>query len=118
MGLDMEAYKEKDGVKEKLHYWRAHDSLYAWFMGHCFAEGPEEDTPEDYYDFNYLAFFGTTFELNQYYIDKLEQDILNNRMPVVDDEYSYDDCEQHILKRACNWEESFAFTHYGTKCPH
>ena len=117
MGLDMTVSREKDGVKEDLHYWRGHYSLHAWFMGHCFAQKSEGDVPEDYYDFSPHAFLGRIFELTPYYIDKLEQDILNNRMPVIHGE-SYDEFEQYILKRGANWEDSHAFTHYGTKCPH
>ena len=109
MGLDMNVYKEKDGVKEELHYWRKHYSIHDWFMGHCFAE--EWGIPaEEIYgsSAHYMAFGGNYFELNQHYIDKLEQDILNNRMPEVDGE-SYDDFEGWILKKISNWKNSYTF---------
>ena len=81
MGLDMEVYKEKDGVKEDLHYWRAHYSLHTWFMAHCFAQDHRKGILQKmYYDYDFSphAFLGSIFEvLTPYYIDKLEQDILN-----------------------------------------
>ena len=57
------------------------------------------------------------FELNQHYIDKLEQDILNNRMPSVDGE-SYDEFEKGNLIQVNTWKDHTPFRIHGRRNPY
>jgi hypothetical protein len=75
MGLDQYAYvKSKEG-KEEIAYWRKHNALHGW-MENLWEERGCPRQRKDYPSFNCIP-----LQLSAKHLDRLEQDILDDKLP-------------------------------------
>ena len=70
MGLDMYAFKEKEGEQQtEIHYWRKHPNLHGWMESLYLERGGEGE-------FNCVK-----LQLFSEDLDRLERDILSGNLP-------------------------------------
>ena len=82
MGLDQYAYYvNNEGEKVEIAYWRKHPNLQGW-MENLWEKKGRPNLPDDYESSGMGDFNCVPVELDSDDLDDLENDILNDRLPV------------------------------------
>lgn len=88
MGLDQYAHKSKGGKSEQIAYWRKHNRLQGWMELLYFSRNP-----------NAIEFNCQPMTLSATDLDKLEQDMVNRKLPITRGFFygsdSYNEYDEH-----------------------